>query len=513
MPPSPCCLRRPLIGFAASASAQGADPTPPWRYDPVGVGNARSYAQEVSSTPYWRTDSPAALALDGHRWTVRRTQWFSRLDGGGWSRTEARVLVRYDTSAANVLTRSEGGQTEPLYPCRLDVPLTTPEGGTCGEGVRYVKAGDGRLSFPGSGNGFATVLEAGVGVVRESTDRQPDSELVGAVVDGDTLLAEPDAFPDSRLDPTPAARYAPMSVGDEWQYEYRDGSTNGGFPVYRRVQVLSEREIDGHLYFGSSSGSYMQDQGDWVYTGETTYARFDTLSARVVSPDGYSDFNGYYGLSCPLDEPASGFGDSVYCSTYDVSGTELGESIAIQGAGTLMVGADAFDTSTRGHLYTGLADYYCDQPSYAAGVGYVGYECFNLPFVYYRLTYARVRQPDGSILELGRPYAVAVADAPEPGRLALTVGPSPTAGPVTLRLAVPADGPVRWEAFDALGRRVWQRAETLAAGDAARPAGRVGLAPRPLRRPRDDRQRGGGRDRRAEVAEYTQTGKATSATF
>ena len=454
-----------LIGFAASASAQGADPTPPWRYDPVGVGNARSYAQEISSTPYWRTDSPAALTLDGHRWTVRRTQWFSRLDGGGWSRTEARVLVRYDTSAANVLMRSEQGAAEPLYPCRLDVPLTTPEGGTCGEGVRYVKAGDGRLSFPGSGNGFATVLEAGVGVVRESTDRQPDSELVGAVVDGDTLVAEPEAFPDSRLDPAPAARYAPMSVGDEWQYERSEGASRPGIR-YTRRQVVETREIGGRVYHGSRYGSFAQGEGDWTYAAETRYARFDTLSARVLQPGMPPDVQ----VGCSFDEPFSQPEDNgVYCET-DGGGTVFGTAVVMVEQGPVRVGEDSYRASIRRDLYTGLGDYNCEQGGYAAGIGYVGYECgAAAPFVYDRLIYARVRQPDGSILELGRPHAVAVADAPEPGRLALTVGPSPTAGPVTLRLAVPADGPVRWEAFDALGRRVWQRAETLAAGDAVRP--------------------------------------------
>ena len=451
-----------LVLLAAAASAQEADPTPPWRYDPVGVGNARSYFQGgATATPYWRTDSPTALTIDGQRWVVRRRQGFSRVSSRGelvgWSRTEDRVLVRYDTTEANVMVRQADGTVRPLYPCRLDLPLGS---GPCGDGTAsYSKGGDGRLRFD-SGVAPGLYLEAGIGNVGGPTEGGSDVQLVGAVIDGDTLIAESEAFPDSRLDPTPASRYAPMSVGDEWQYAFSEGP---GHPVlqYRRRQVVETREINGRVYLGSRHGSFVQGEGDWTYSVEIGYARFDTLTARVVGPDGSP------GSGCSLDEPSSFLSENGISCTSD---SEFPGPIATAVLNSVRVGGDTFETSIRSFLRGGIADYDCFPGEHAAGIGYVGFECGGgAPFVYYRLIYARVRQPDGSVLELGRPYAVAADDAPEPGRPALTVGPNPAVGPATLRLAVPVGGAVQWEAFDALGRRVWQRAETVPAGETARP--------------------------------------------
>lgn len=462
----------PLV--ALGAFAQTPDPRPAWTYDPVAVGNVRSYAQGVTteSTTYARTDSPTAVTRDGQRWVVRRTQRFARLDGGGWTRTETRTLVRFDTTAAAVLTRAEDGTVAPLYPCRLDVPLA-PAGATCGDGQPYTKTEDGRLVFEDRGDGFSTVLQAGTGDLGGARDRQPPVELVQAVVGGETTGALPDGFPDSRLDPTPASRYAPMSVGDEWQYERSEGAAGPGRPRYRLIQVGETREIEGRVYVGIGYGSFEQGQEGWIAPAETIYVRFDTLTARVLGPDGRPPFGPIRTGTCSFDEPVSAPGaDGVYCETFD----GVGQEIARQRTGTLRVGADAIDGSARDYLYTGRADYPCGPGAFAAGIGYLGYECdSSAPGAYERLIYARVRQPDGSILELGQPYAVADEAAPEPGALVLSVGPNPTAGPVTLRLALPVGGAVRWELVDALGRMVWQRDDTHAPGPAAQAADLSGL--------------------------------------
>ncbi len=444
---------------ASTAGAQAPDPRPAWTYDPVAVGNVRSYAQGGVANPYWRVDHPTEVTFDGQRWVVRRAQRFGRLPGGEQSRSESRSLVRFDSVAANVVYVAPllGRAPELLYPCRLDVPLTPPEGGTCGDGIGYVKTAGGRLSFDDPA-GFRTDLQAGIGRVSGDTDFGPPFEIVGALIDGDTLLAEPEAFPDSRIDPTPATRYAPMSVGDEWQYERSEGAAGPGRPVYRRVQAVEAREIDGRVYLGVRHGSFVQGQGDWAYSAETTYARFDTLSARVVGPDGVLQ-----GGACSFDEPTSRpGGDAVFCEVVEYAP----QSVAVGSVGTVQVGADEIEARLREYLYTGLADFSCGQGVYAAGLGYVGYEC-SAPGAYERLIYARVRQPDGTVLELGRRYAVSARLGPEVEGLALTAGPNPTAGLVTLRLRLPAGGAVRWQAFDALGRVVWQRDEIRARGDAA----------------------------------------------
>ena len=459
-----------FAGAALATSAQDAGPRSAWSYDPVEVGNQRAYAQGLTpeSTVYWRTDSPTAITRDGMRGVVRRTQEFYRLDsGGGWGRTETRTVVRFDTSSANVIVRSEDGTTAPLYPCRLDVPLA-PTGGTCNGDVPYTKTSDGRLTFEDRGDGFATVLQAGIGVVGGSTDRSPDFGLVGAVIDGVTLVEEPQTFPDSQIDPTPAARYAPMSVGDEWQYERSEGAAVPGLR-YHRIEVSEEREIDGQTYLGFAYGSYVQGQGDWVFTAETIYARFDTLSARVLGPDGMPAFGTPYASACAFDEPTTSHSaeDLVFCETSDSGSNQYGESVALERTGTLQNTGDDFDTRLREYPYAGIADYECyPAPSYAAGIGNTGHECFNSLYGYNRLIFARVRQPDGTVLELGERYAVSTHLGPEAGGLALVAGPNPTPGPVTLRLDVPTGGAVRWTATDALGRVVWERGEIRAPGPA-----------------------------------------------
>ena len=454
-----------LLVFALLTTAASAqDPNPPWSYDPVGVGNVRSYAQGLTSetTTYWRTDSPTSLTLDGERWVVRRTQRFYRLTGDveGWGRTEERVLVRFDTTEANVLVRAEDGSASPLYPCRLDVPLA-PAGGRCGDDVPYTKSDDGRLTFEDRGDGFSTTLQAGVGVVGGTTDRSPAFELVGAVIDGVTLAEEPEAFPDSRIDPTPAARYAPLSAGDEWQYEVSEGAAAPGLR-YRRVQLSEGHEINGEDYVGVSQSVYTPGGTGWIGLAETTYVRFDTLSARIVGPDPQGVFGPIRAGACSFDEPSAN-GYEVYCAATG----QPPENIALRIVGAVDAQPGRAPVPLREYLYTGLGDYLCGQGVYAAGIGYVGYECSGAaPFTYERLIYARVRQPDGTVLEIGRRYAVATDGPPDSDRLALTVGPTPTAGPVTLRLAVPVGGAVRWRVFDALGRAVWQRDEVRPQGEA-----------------------------------------------
>ena len=443
-----------LLALAGAVHAQDADPTPPWSYDPISVGNSRSYVQEGAPAiepQYSRTDSPTALTIDGQRWVVRRTQRFTRIDFG-WSRTEERVLIRYDTTAANVMVRrSESGPAEPLYPCRLDLPLTGDTEQACGDGFFYIKRGDGTLTFITLTSDLD--LQAGVGEVEGGTKGNAPIRLVGAVIDGEVLMEEPGAFPDSRLDATPASRYAPMSVGDEWQYATTDFV--GRIEQYDRRQILDTRVIDGRTYYGQVSGSFRPGEGDWSYTTETRYARFDTLSARVVNPSGLSL------SSCPLDEPLTepGGEGSVICAE------DLWQS-AIGGPVVLEIGGDRYETRFRS-FPSSFAD--TGTASLAAGLGSIGAGGFMEPNVAQFLIYARVRQPDGSVLELGRQHAVAADDAPEPGGLALAAGPSPTAGPVTLRLTLPATTAVRWEAFDALGRRVWHRESLEPAGDARAP--------------------------------------------
>ena len=482
MRPAPPAMRRtvPLLVLLAvpATSAQTPDPTPPWTYDPVGVGNVRAYQAVAGPVPepLFRVDSPFAVDTLDRRWVVRRTHRYRVVGAEGnpvrWARTEDRQRVRYDTAAANVLAVGPDGGAVPLYPCRLDLPVPPKETpGSCGAGGSYsvdldapVTVGD--TSFRAAVRSFddrlpRSHLAAGVGLIRQGEEGSGGTGLVYAVVGGDTLGALPASFPQVSADPTPPWLYYPLAVGNEWQYEYgMDGPGGTLFPQnYGRRRVTGTREVDGRTYFVVEVAGATPDDPTWTVSTLDELVRFDTLSARVVAPDGRSL------TPCPFDEPinTSGYENAVACDR----GEDGGYSYLAYGSGPasdeqengLVVTSESF----KGFAYVGIADGVSPEV-YAAGVGYLPNTSGAWsPLGYAALAYARVRQEDGSVLELGA-RVVAGEDGPEAQRFALVISPNPTTGPLAVAFDLTAPAAVTVEAFDALGRRVWRHEGLLGAG-------------------------------------------------
>ena len=464
---------------ALSAEAQTADPNPPWSYDPVEVGNVRSYAlEDGAQVAPSRTDSPASVTLDGHRWVVRRTQAFRRdtvLSTPGWTRAEERVLVRYDTAAANVVARDLDGAERMLYPCRLDLPVPPAgESASCGDGASYrvdleadVEVGDRVVrtavrSF--SAEAGDVRLAAGVGAVDLGLEDGRRSRLVGAVVRSDTVAAEPEWFPASRPDPVAGSRYVPLAVGNEWQYE---SGRVGVAEDLLRHRVTGTRDLEGETYFVVETSYFRPRTGRdrWSVSPEKDLVRYDTLTARVVFAPG-SGGRFWRRPLCPFDEPLneSPYDDGAVFCTADEYGPPESATRSDRGVQRQETGLTVESESFKQFVSISTAG---DFLQYAADIGFLpdsGGRIFEPPYT--GLAYARVLQPDGTVLEAGRRYAVAADDAPTDRAFALEVGPNPTAGPLTVALEVAAPSAVTVEVFDALGRRV-HVLEVAVAGRAA----------------------------------------------
>ena len=446
----------------AAPRAQETDPNPPWSYDPVEVGNVRSYQQMGIPFSRERVDSPTTLTVDGETWVVRRTQRFPFSSTGGRVRTEWRELVRYDTAAANVVVRQPGGTERFRYPCRLDLPIPNEGQGECTEpawsaywvslGVE-VEIGDQTIvadvrSFDGLVSG--PELAAGIGMVTGESEGNAPLQLVGAVVGGDTLATEPDDFWPTRIDPTPGWRYYPLAVGNEWEY---DQGGPGVSAVRTRRRVVGTTEVEGKTYFELQESTLDAGRMAWVVDG-TTPLRYDTLYARVVDPEGQSV------SVCPFDEP--GARDEIVHCLQDgdlewYTPFVWPRQIEISDGTTAEVMSKQF-------AYAGIADGVAT-PVYLAGVGFYEMEGYwGTVRPYHRLTYAAVRQPDGTVLEIGTRYDVASDAEPRASSLSVFPFPNPTAGQLALSLDVPTATVVSLEAFDALGRRVWRHDAPLGAG-------------------------------------------------
>lgn len=458
-----------IVALASlAADAQTVDPNPPWSYDPIEVGNARSYALDaVGPVRYSRTDSPASITVDGHRWVIRRTQQFRRdtvLRNEVWSRDESRVLVRYDSAAANVVVRNLRGGERMLYPCRLDLPVPPAgESAPCGGGASYrvnleadVEVG-GRVvrtavrSFDGAILGPR--LAAGIGNIGAQ-----DLRLAGAVVGGDTLFTEPPPFPSSRPDPVAGWRYVPFADGNEWQYESgRVGP--GGARIVEEVlwyRMGSLTSVADHLFHTLSTSVCSPEMEGCIGLLEERYVRYDTLSGYTAGPLGvesrYGDVPTRFRSPCPFDEPVNlpGAADPVFCS---VAGGVGVTAVSFGGRTETEAGVPVESESFKVFLSVDLSQGGPPAPVYAADIGSLA-SSMAAPITYEGLSYARLVQPNGSVLEVGRRYAVSADDALEPETFALEVGPNPTSGSLSVALEAATPSVVTLEVFDVLGRQV-----------------------------------------------------------
>ena len=450
----------------------GVDPLDPdpASFDPLAVGTVREYLGSTGGgeTVPMRQDDVRTIVLDGETWTLRRSQEREPVvEDMPMTRTETRSLVRYDAATANVLVRLSDGSEFPSYFCSLDQPVGQSECSASQTAILdlgvLVPVGDGErttavLRFPQLARSVA--LAAGLGVIAESTPATPEYRLrfadVGPLPTGDPLpVGTPlgDAFP-TAIDPTPAHRYYPLSVGDEWHTEY---GSFGQPMLYQRRRVVETVVVDTEVYAVEEVSRATPEAPAWVVE-ETRQVRFDAFSGHVVEPGGARL------TDCPLDEPVNVDPDDVMLCN------EAAGRAAFRVAGPLVqdVGPEIPTDAYKAFAYLGLADG-VGTDFFVPGIGPVPNED---PFggggsSYAILRYARVTQPDGSTRTFGAPLPVAGDAAPAPSTLAVTASPTPTAGALRLRVTVPMAGALTVEAFDALGRRVHHEVREAAAGPLA----------------------------------------------
>ena len=248
-------------------------------------------------------------------------------------------------------------------------------------------------------------------------------------------------------DPTPAASYYPLGVGDEWVYHvFRFGPESR--QVYLTRRVLRTETISGREY--AVDQTCVADVATGVRTcADERRVRVDTASGDAVAlrNDG-QEYRAVEGLG-------RGLGAAVF------------DCMADYGTRTVIGGISYTVARVKGLQYTDFSP-----PALASGIGQLSYQdpSGNLG-TFGRLEYARV----GGV-EYGR-HPVAGEGDPIDATFALTASPNPTSGTLRLALTLPEAQTICAEAFDALGRRVWQLAVALGAGPQTIPVDARAWAP------------------------------------
>ena len=441
----------PLFALAALVApalhAQTApDPNPPASYYPLAVGNRWEYRiDNPGPTPpgvatHFRRTIVADTLVGGNRWSVRRTQNFRYYFQQWESVNDFRSVVRFDPVAANVLLRTPAGETVAEFACRLDGPITgppptSPSSVGCLQYGSYSKRIEGtgvvmNYYYPFTGITFRSET----GVVSESYEGGATAGLVYASVGnertGQSVVGMPNV-----PDLTKPEAYYPLAVGNEWQYEdcVREGSPSCNIShQYVRRTVARDTVIAGARYFAEVERRYT--------TSGAPLGRSERLlrfrGATLVRREGGADVS----ISCPLnadfDTPA------IACPGY------------FGGAPARVLAQGSPWSVPAGKVYIIANDY---SEAYTAGVGLVRTAMWTSPFT---LRYARI----GGTVVFGSVLVGGEATAPPSSALALRASPNPTAGALRLTLTLPEAQTVTVEAFDALGRRVWQQTVALSAG-------------------------------------------------
>jgi hypothetical protein len=455
-----------LLVLAPALHAQGTpDPTPPEAYYPLHVGDQWEYrdhdpAPDSYRYPYERRTVTKDTVVTGLRYFVVREQRFRPQGSGTWDISEGRSVLRFDTAAANVKRLFNGGANEEdVLRCRLDLPI--PDGGgsaPCSEGdmwsyrvspdtVVYVGGETVVTSARTSINYMgADVLAAGIGSLGYAScevfcyDVRLEYVRVGGVTYGQKIAGLP-----NEPDPTPPEDYYPLAVGNEWQYEdcQQEGPPCNLLHEYVRRTVERDTVIAGARYFVEVQRRYT--------TASVPLGRSERLlrfrGATLVRRDGAADVP----VSCPLD--ADFDDDEVACPG------RFNE--------TVRVFAEEPDPSHGTKVYETSSDSW---EGYTAGIGLMREGVWAS---YFQLRYARV----GGEVVFGSVIVADEAAAPAAPALALRAAPNPTSGPLSLTVTLPEAQTATVEAFDALGRRVWQTTAALAAGPQTLPLDASAWAP------------------------------------
>lgn len=445
------------------------DPDPA-SFAPLAAGTVREYIEPFTSSIHGpaREDDVRTVVLDGQTWTLQRRQIRGPEYGlGVYTRTETRDLFRYDDATGQVLRRLADGSGTPHYLCGFDVPVGESD---C-EGIDVFKELLSSVTVGDESRTAATItyslfgtatFAAGLGMVFSQGELALGVPVryidVGPLPTGDPLpfgTSFGEVFP-TEPDPTPAHRYFPLSVGDEWHYQFSTVSDPNG---YRRYRIVGAEVVGGETYVSREFSTARP--GDDVPTWDAVWTeliRYDSLSAQVVRPDGEAVF------PCPLDEPVNLDPDNVVlCGRLlddgqdDTAAFRTSAGAVVQQGG-LVVPTESYKT----FRYVGGEVDFSTSGGLAAGVGLV-YEP-GTATTYAALEYARVQQDDGSVLELGAPLVVDADAAPVGTRLGVTASPNPTAGPLWLAFTTPTAAEATVEIVDALGRRVRFDRRRLPAG-------------------------------------------------
>lgn len=420
----------PLLALLLAAPALHAqctpDPVPPSEYYPLAVGNE------------WIYHAPA-FASSPEAYVQRR---ILRTDAVG------QAVEQTCTVSVGTRTRTCSPERVATFPDGLGAPLGTSPLGTCADdlgtsvtigGTAYtvarVKGLGGYIDFPpppfAAGIGPIGIQ---VGNLVERTDRF-EYARVGGVEYG----TRPAGVPTPDL--TPPQDYYPLEVGNEWIYHYTENSVYGVADTYERRRVLREETVDGLVYAVDQTCTLnLRDAAPGWACGTERRLRFDPATTDVVQSiaPGVTDV-----LFCRL---GADFGAPLPDGCDGVAYVEVPQAI--------LIGGVEYQVARTKRLAT-LAN--VGPAAFIAGIGPA--ERPVGAFQTSTFEFARVRGVEYGV----RPAVAGEAGAPSAGALALTAAPNPTSGALRLTLAVPALETVTVEAFDALGRRVWQQQATLAA--------------------------------------------------
>ena len=435
-----------LLLAAPTLHAQ-ADLNPPEAYYPLHVGDQWEYREyDMTGSPpaafrFVRRTVTKDTVAGGHRYAIVRDQGF-RAGGGGME--DRRRLLRFDTTEANVREYYGGGSERDLLQCRLDLAVPA-EGGLvpCGTGPlsSYGVAPDSTIAIGGSvlntsvrrlyyfyfTESFAANVGSlgAIGCEGGCSDLRLEYARVAGVEYGQKI---PGLGHDP--DPTPAQAYAPLAVGNRWEYRIADQS-GGTLFGYRRETILRDSLLDGETWRVLRAETFSPER---TPTGSAErLVRFDAAAANVLQR---TDTGTSLRYLCRLDLDLTGDGAFPDC--------QAGVSYSKGPATVLGVETTRL---TFGYDFGSV--------SVAAGFGFVSSVDEGR---FTTLVFARID---------GQTFGTAVADeagAEPDGAFALTAAPNPTTGALRLALTLPAAQTVRLEAFDALGRRVWQQTAALAAG-------------------------------------------------